>query len=134
LAASGAPVLIIILYGPGEEKLVDYIFDGIVSLAPYQSHSQINSKYVNFWMTLDPLEFPSDSDDRSRLTPYGPYVVDAVISLALAFQETINDQKVLSLKDEREYTYERLIEDVQFDGTSGSVGFDANGDLKVSTY
>jgi hypothetical protein len=92
------------------------------------------SRFLSLWKSLDPSEYPDLDGDRSTLSSYSSFALDAVFSLALAFQLTINSNYVGSMEGMRQDVYERLVDSVEFDGVSGMFRLNANGDREGSVY
>jgi hypothetical protein len=92
------------------------------------------SRFMSLWRSLDPSEYPDLDGDRSTLSSYSSYAVDAVFALALAFQQTINSNFLGSPEGMHQDIYQRLVDSVEFDGVSGYFRLNANGDREGSAY
>jgi ABC-type branched-subunit amino acid transport system substrate-binding protein len=92
------------------------------------------SRFMSLWRSLDPSEYPDLDGDRSTLSSYSSYAVDAVFALALAFQQTINSNYVGSAQGMRQDVYDRLVDSVEFGGVSGIFHLNANGDREGSIF
>jgi hypothetical protein len=105
-----------------------------VTIYSLNTSEPMASKFMSLWRTLDPSEYPDQDEDRSTLTSYSSFAVDAVFSVALAFQQTINSNYVGSSEGMRQDVYDRLLNSLEFDGVSGLFRLDANGDREGSIY
>ena len=74
-------------------------------------------------------------NDRSSLDPFSYYFVDAVFSLALLFQWTIDSGIVYdSSTSEHKGQYSKLSDDFSFDGITGKVDFTNTGDRTIPSF
>jgi hypothetical protein len=115
----------------------DWVNDGLgnvplgslgVSIFSLDTKMAVASKFMDLWLSLDP-EIYIDSDlNRSTLSSYSPFAVDAVVSLARALQHTIDSNYVGSASGMRQLAYQSLVSEVYFEGVSGNFSLDANGD------
>jgi hypothetical protein len=105
-----------------------------VSIYSLNTSESMASRFMSLWRSLDPSEYPDTDGDRWTLSSYSSYAVDAVFSLALAFQQAINSNYVGSPDGMRQDVYDRLVESIEFDGVSGYFRLDVNGDRKFPTY
>ena len=102
---------------------------GIVGVSSYQADNIQKKKYTELWSSLDPSEYPDTDDDRTILSPYSLYIMDAVTALALAYQKAIDDATGLQGTQLKQYVYNALTKDIYFTGVSGEINFDSQGDL-----
>ncbi len=107
---------------------------GVIGVGPYVSNNDDIKRYIALWQTLDPNEYPDADGDRTTVSGYGPYVVDAVFAMAQMLQQSIYGNTGLTDDLYRKYTYETLTTSVQFSGLSGIVDFDAQGDRLNPLY
>jgi hypothetical protein len=105
-----------------------------VTIYSLNATGSMASKFMSLWRSLDPSEYPDLDGDRSTLALYSSFAVDAMFALALGFQQTINSNFVGSSEALRQDVYERLVDSVEFDGVSGLVRLNANGDREGSVY
>jgi hypothetical protein len=105
-----------------------------VSIFSLHDDMTVSSKFMDLWRSLDPTIYIDTDSNRSTLSSYSPFAVDAVVSIALALQDTIDSNYVGSASGMRQHTYQRLINDVYFEGVSGNLSLDANGDREQSHF
>ena len=109
---------------------------GAVGLIPLSlaRGSQMSDDFIELWMSLNPLVYPDANGDRSDVSPYSPFAVDAVFALAYAYQDLIESNFVGTEFENRQQAYQKLIRDVGFNGLTGEVNFDNNGDREKAAY
>eukprot|EP00602_Paraphysomonas_sp_CaronLab_P005348 CAMPEP_0185017998 /NCGR_PEP_ID=MMETSP1103-20130426/842_1 /TAXON_ID=36769 /ORGANISM="Paraphysomonas bandaiensis, Strain Caron Lab Isolate" /LENGTH=1593 /DNA_ID=CAMNT_0027547641 /DNA_START=63 /DNA_END=4844 /DNA_ORIENTATION=- len=108
--------------------------NGIIGLSPFEANNSQTIKYRSLWESLDPNEYIDTDGDRSTFAAYSLHIVDAVVALALAYQKTINDNTGLTGTLLQQYTYTALTRDISFEGVSGDIDFDSQGDLVNPQY
>jgi hypothetical protein len=105
-----------------------------VTIYSLNSSESMASKFMALWQSLDPSEYPDADGDRSTLSSYSAFAVDALYAVARAFQRVIDGNFEGSGYAKRKEAYQELIDGVQFDGVSGHVSLDASGDRELSRY
>ena len=105
--------------------------NSVIGLLPYSGSTPLrdryNEKYLSYMSTTsEPVTEMS--------TPFVNQIVDAVFSLALSFQSTINSNSELSGAPLRESYYDALTNEVKFEGITGYVDFDAYGNPKIPSF
>lgn len=107
---------------------------GTLSLKPHTAALPAPARYLNLWGQLDPEVYHDANGDRSDISSHAGAVVDAIFSLAQAFQLSINDNTGLDGYELRQYVTTVLQDDVVFEGVSGDIDFNINGDQIYSAY
>jgi hypothetical protein len=162
LAASGAPVIVLLTMNSEAENIFlaakqhdimsdnKYVWVGTndwvnynVNNVPFGSIGVINyptlprqpisAAFLDLWKSLDPVEYPDYDGDRSRVASYAAFAVDAVVAMAMAYQETIDANYVGSESGRRQAAVGQFL-NVQFLGVSNQVSFDANRDRASAEY
>jgi hypothetical protein len=105
-----------------------------VTIYSLNTSESMAAEFMLLWRSLDPSKYPDLDGDRSTLSPYSSFALDAVFALALASQHTLNSNYVGSSQGKRQDVYERLVDSVEFLGVSGFFRLDANGDREGSQF
>jgi hypothetical protein len=163
LAASGAPAIVLITRSKETEALfqamlrhkvmssTDFLWVGINSWigydlgnipegsigtvdSPVVTTHGISAAFMDLWRSLDPEKYPDYDGDRSTLALFSAFAVDAVVAMATAYQGTIDANYLGSERGRRESAYAVLVGSVSFEGISGTVSLDANGDREHSSF
>ncbi|CAN0417752.1 unnamed protein product, partial [Ectocarpus fasciculatus] len=101
---------------------------------PLDTDNNVGPKFMDLWESLDPVEYPDADGDRTTLSTYAGYAVDAVFGMALAHQAVI-DSNFEEVESERgREVYSDLLATVSFIGVTGQVDFDASGDRLYAHY
>jgi hypothetical protein len=103
--------------------------NGVIGLSFYESKEPTMMKFLDLWKSLDPTIYPDADGDRESIEIYSGYIVDSVVSLALAYQEAIEQQANID-NDElfRQYVFGILCGAIAFEGVSGQKDFTLYGD------
>jgi hypothetical protein len=107
---------------------------GMISLNIHLVSSNTSDRYLELWKGLDPTLYPDSDGDRSDVTPLAGPVVDAIFSLAMAFQYSINDNTNFDAARLRSYVVEKLHDNVVFEGVTGIVDFTTLGDQVYAAF
>ena len=143
IAASGAPVTVLVMYADEVEHLLAavaehpvYKYDtmvwvgiemwvnvkgpwnkkGMVGLKPYVPDTNITASYMDLWANLNPAEFIDSDGDRSSLGSNTLYVADAVFALAQAFQKVTGSETGSSGDALKREVFTHITNDVEFKG------------------
>jgi ABC-type branched-subunit amino acid transport system substrate-binding protein len=143
IAASGAPVTVLVMYADEVEHLLAavaehpvYKYDtmvwvgiemwvnvkgpwnkkGMVGLKPYVPSTNITASYMDLWANLNPAEFIDSDGDRSSLGSNTLYVADAVFALAQAFQKVTGSETGSSGDALKREVFTHITNDVEFKG------------------
>lgn len=101
---------------------------------PIDTEYDLGEAFLALWQTVDPNQYPDADGDRSSLSTYAGYAVDAVFGLALAHQSVVNSDFDGDENQRGNVAYSELINSVSFIGVTGKVDFDANGDRLYAHY
>lgn len=164
IAATGAPAVVLVLYQEEVGKILraaqkndrtsstdivwlgveywtdtqiddpDSLVNGILGLSPYESNSTLTRNFYDLWASLDSSQYIDSDGDRTTLSPYTTFVVDAVFTLALAYQQAIDDNTGLDGSLFRQYVFQVIAGSIQFDGVSGFKDFNTYGDQVSPLY
>jgi hypothetical protein len=107
---------------------------GMLGLAFYRSHSAVSRRFVNLWESLDPIRYPDGDGNRSTLATDSSFIIDAVFSLAIAYQFAINDATTLTGDLFRQHVFNKLADSVKFEGVSGYNDFNSYGDQVAAQW
>jgi hypothetical protein len=100
---------------------------------PTVPREPVSAAFLDLWKSLDPVEYPDYDGDRSTLTSYAAFAVDAVVAMAMAYQGTIDANFVGSETGRRQAAVGQFL-GVKFSGVSNLVSFDANRDRANAEY
>ena len=109
---------------------------GTIGLVPQPLDMEytVGTKFIELWKALDPIEYPDADGDRSSLSTYAGYAVDAVFGMALAHQAVIDSNFEEAESERGREVYSDLLSSVSFIGVTGQVDFDASGDRLFAHY
>jgi ABC-type branched-subunit amino acid transport system substrate-binding protein len=121
LAVSGAPAIVLVLYPEEVSKILDAASshpvlgtdaviwisvdswsdlgldgdtvtpEGVIGLTSYQANNSMTARYRHLWEQLDPEVYHDTDGDRSTFAAYSLHIIDAMASLAMAYQKAFND-------------------------------------------
>ena len=101
---------------------------------PLETAYSFGTDFMNLWAQLDPDQYPDEDGDRTTLSSYSGYAVDAVFGMALAHQAVIDSNFDGAVSDLDQEVYLELVNSVSFIGVTGNVDFDAGGDRLFAQY
>ena len=107
---------------------------GMISLKPHMAASATSKRYLSLWESVDPDDYPDSNGDRSDISPTAGYLIDAMTSLAQAYQFSINDNTGFKGNTLRQYVVTKLQDNIQFEGISGIIDFNIYGDQLYSAF
>ena len=108
---------------------VESVSYGMLGVTPLQN-SSLTEKYTSEWAHLSPTTYPSLSADRSEIVDYGLSNYDSFLAVAMAIDSISKKNlpitnKTLNLEE---------IRNVNYEGLSGKIVLDANGDTTKGLY
>jgi len=155
IAASGAPVTVLVMYVEEVTKLMiaasrhpvfkhdtmvwvgiemwinvnaPWNKKGMLGLKPYVPGVNITEEYMKMWAELNSTEFIDSDGDRSSLGSNTLYVADAVFAIAQAFQMVTGSATGdVDVDALKREVFTHITNDVEFKGISGPVDFLSNG-------
>jgi ABC-type branched-subunit amino acid transport system substrate-binding protein len=143
LAASGAPVTVLVMYVDEVDKLLaaaaqhpvyrdntmvwvgiemwinvlgGWNRKGMLGLKPYVPSAAVTDSYMAAWAALDPDAFVDSDSDRSGLGSNTLFVADAVFALAQAFQTITSEDAGSDVDALKREVFSSLVSDVSFTG------------------
>jgi len=116
--------------GTVREDILEYM-QGMIGTAPSVGSGPLWDQFLNVWGSLDPNVWPG-AGNRNVYNYYDPYVYDAVLAYAYAAQYFINqDRWPVDLSENFTTILKNyLLYNTSFEGLTGNVSFDTNGDRK----
>ncbi|CAN0419458.1 unnamed protein product, partial [Ectocarpus fasciculatus] len=110
---------------------------GTIGLVPQpfdDTEFDVGQQFMDLWKSLDSTEYPDADGDRTTLSTYTAYAVDAVFGMALAHQAVIDSNFDGTAEERNKEAYLDLLGSVFFIGVTGQVDFDASGDRLYAHY
>jgi ABC-type branched-subunit amino acid transport system substrate-binding protein len=106
---------------------------GVVGVLPFNGDTTVKDWYWETYLQYMTSNYPEEQVGPTT-TPFVGQLVDAIFAMALSFQETINTNVVLSDAMLRASHFDNLIEAVSFEGVTGLVEFDFQGNPQISRF
>jgi ABC-type branched-subunit amino acid transport system substrate-binding protein len=107
---------------------------GIVSPYVPSGGGGVTADYMALWQALDPEQYVDGDGDRASLYEPTLFAADAVFALALAFQQLIEEETGLQGDLLKKHTYTVLTQQVSFEGVSGPLNLQNNGNRDLPVY
>ena len=105
------------------------ILNGAFFIYPHQAENDLSASYLSLWEDLDPELYRDGNKDRSDIQFFSSYIVDSLVALSLAYQNTLEESNYEDGSIFRERVFFNLVNYVNFDGMSGVKSFNSFGDL-----
>lgn len=164
LAATGAPTIVLVAVRSEVRKILDarsvhpimrrddYVWVGVddwvgtsdfisplgtIGLVPKvleTGTSGLGKQFLELWGSLDSAIYPDADGDRSTISTYSSYAVDAIFAMALGYQSVLESNFAGTDAEFNQQMYSSLINSVNFVGVSGKVDFDASGNRMYAQY
>mmetsp|Transcript_8290 Transcript_8290/g.14047 ORF Transcript_8290/g.14047 Transcript_8290/m.14047 type:complete len:880 (-) Transcript_8290:196-2835(-) len=116
------------------ENMYSSELNGALFLYPYQADNEVSRSFLEMWADLNPETYIDRNNDRTEISFFSSYIVDSVATLAGAYQLALEEGNYEDGTLLRERVFFNLVNNVDFEGLSGTKNFNSFGDLRHPVF